>query len=97
MLSVIDRFASDSARRVPLRVCTNNVAVYMMLLFQERFRPVLLDGRPNNPYAATFGDIDENGNHRDAIIEFLESNNVNVLFTTASYLDLDYGPHVSSV
>jgi len=97
MLSVIDRFAGDFAHRKPLRVCTNNVAIYMMLLFQEGFRPVLLDGRPNNPYAATFGDIGEDGRHGDKITEFLEENKVNVLFTTASYLDLDCGPHVSSV
>lgn len=97
MLSVIDRFGADFARRKPLRVCTNNVAIYMMLLFQEGFRPVLLNGRPNNPYAATFGDIDEDGRHGHAIAEFLEKNKVNVLFTTASYLDIDYGPHVSSV
>lgn len=97
MLSIIENISKSHTSEKPLRVCTNNVAIYMMLLFQEHLVPVLLPGRPNNPYAATFGDIDENGNHGDLIKDFLEEHKVNVLFTTASYLDIEYGPHVGSI
>jgi DeoR/GlpR family transcriptional regulator of sugar metabolism len=98
MLSIIEDISKYRNPKKPrLRVCTNNVAIYMMLLFQDHFEPVLLPGKPDNPYAATFADINENGQHGDEIYNFLEANRVNVLFTTASYLDIDYGPHVGSV
>jgi hypothetical protein len=94
MLSIIDNISRF--RNAPLRVCTNNVAIYMMLLFEANFIPVLLPGKPDNPYAATFGDIDKDGKHGDGVVTFLKENKVKVLFTTASYMDVDYGPHVSS-
>jgi len=97
MLSVIDNREKYRPGGRPLKVCTNNVAVYMMLLFGKGFDPVLLPGKPDNPYAATFGDITEEGGHGNLIPTFLRDNGVKVLFTTASYLDIDYGPHVSSV
>jgi hypothetical protein len=34
--------------------------------------------------------------HGDGVVTFLKENKVKVLFTTASYMDVDYGPHVSS-
>ena len=43
----------------PLKVCTNNIIVYMLLIFEPHFRPVLLPGDPSNPYA-TFGKPDSN-------------------------------------
>jgi hypothetical protein len=96
-LSIMDNIQRFRTSGKPLRVCTNNVAIYMMLLFRDLFEPVLLPGKPNNPYAATFADIEEDGRHRDAVKSFLEENGVNVVFSTASYLDIDYGPHVGSV
>lgn len=96
MLSIIRKIRDYRTSPKTLRVCTNNVAIYMMLLFEERFIPVLLPGKPNNPYAATFADIKMDGSHSGEIIKFLKENEVKILFTTASYLDIDYGPHVSS-
>ena len=79
------------------RVCTNNIIVYMLLLFEESIEPKLLPGFPNNAYGATFGDR-KNGDLCDAneVRRFLYDNHVTALFTTASFISARYGPHVSS-
>ena len=81
-----------------LKICTNNVLIFMLLLFEENINPVLLKGVPKNKYGATFGvegekDICKKKN----VIAFLKKHEVKVLFTAASVMDLKYGPHVSSV
>jgi len=81
----------------PLRVCTNNIIVYVLLLFAKHVEPVLLPGDPSNSYGATFGRLHRNDAcDSKAVMEFLKQNNVKALFTTASFLDLQYGPHVGT-
>jgi len=99
MLPMIDRIQElrPDCERKPLRVCTNNISIYMILLFEKHFEPILLPGKPDNQYGATFADI--TGSGRDdgkAVRDFLRENEVTALFTTASFLDVEYGPHVSS-
>jgi hypothetical protein len=99
MLRIIDdiqKYRPDCESR-PLRVCTNNIGIYMILLFEKYFEPVLLPGKPDNQYGATFADATGIGpNDGQEVRRFLDVNNVEALFTTASYLDIVYGPHVSS-
>lgn len=81
----------------PLTICTNNIAIYMFLLFEEHIAPVLLPGKPTNQYGATFGDSNQSETcNPDAVRSFLAKHEVTTFLTTASYLDLDFGPHVSS-
>jgi len=81
----------------PLKICTNNIIVYIYCLFQEHIHAVLLPGSSTNSYGATFGDpLDPNSCNRHAVRSFLVEHEVTTLFTTSSVLDAVYGPHVSS-
>ncbi|MBT3879204.1 MAG: hypothetical protein HON76_15715 [Candidatus Scalindua sp.] len=96
LINSIKEIRSDYKNR-PLKICTNNIIIYIFLLFQEYIQPVLLPRMSTNSYGATFGDPHK-ANYCDtgAVKEFLETNNVTTLFTAASVLDITYGPHVSS-
>jgi len=84
-------------RNRPLKVCTNSILVYILLLFEPHIRAVLLPGDPTNPYGATFGKPGSNEScDPTAVRKFLEENKVTAMFTTASVLDIKYGPHVGS-
>ena len=96
VLSLIECIEKKRKSDKPLHVCTNNVAIHMMLLFHKNIDSILLPGKPDNPYAATFGDIMNDGSHKDMVNEFLKEHDVKVVISTASFLDIDYGPHVSS-
>ncbi len=85
-------------RSSPLTICTNNVIIYIILLFEEAFAPFLLPGKPTNQYAATFGDpIKTDMFSENETRKFFEHHNVTTILSTASFLDINYGPHVSSL
>lgn len=87
----------QSFRNNPLTICTNNVIIYIILLFEEFFSPYLLPGKPTNQYAATFGDPKKNDRfNKEKTKSFFVDHNVTTILSTASFLDLTYGPHVSS-
>ena len=102
MLQIIDNIKElrtdiDTNETRHLRVCTNNIGIYILLLFEKYFDPILLPGKPDNQYGATFADINEyEPGDANRVLEFLSENKVTALFTTASNLDIEYGPHVSS-
>jgi len=99
MLQMIDNIQElrPNCEAHPLRVCTNNIGIYMILLFEKYFDPILLPGKPDNQYGATFADIIGRGqDDGEDVNRFLAENKVTALFTTASFLDISYGPHVSS-
>lgn len=81
-----------------LNICTNNAIIHLITLFEDSINPNLLPGKPTNPYCATFGDINDPNNCDSLkVTEFFRSNEIEAFFTTASELDLNYGPHVSSI
>ena len=85
-------------KKKPLVVCTNNVSIYIILLFEEWFSPFLLPGKPTNQYAATFGDPIKTDIFSEIEAQkFLDHHKVTTLLSTASFLDIKYGPHVSSL
>jgi len=81
----------------PLTICTNNVIIYIILLFEEYFSPFLLPGKPTNQYAATFGDPKYTDRfNKEKTKQFFEEHKITTILSTASFLDISYGPHVSS-
>lgn len=82
----------------PLRVCTNNISIFMLLLFERYFIPKLLPGNPSgDPYGATYAIVGADTEVNTELVNaFLIENEVTAFFTTSSYVDITYGPHVSS-
>ena len=99
LLAIIDNYETlrPDRKERPLQICTNNIIVYILLLFVKHINPLLLKGDPTNVYGATFGKEHANDEcDESAVIAFLKQNKVTALFTTASFLDIKYGPHVGS-
>jgi len=90
MLNIIDKI--KDIREKPLRVCTNNASIYMMLLYENSCIPKLFPGVPDNKYGATFGET----KNQAEVDKFLSDNRVEAIFATSSFFDLKYGPHVGS-
>jgi hypothetical protein len=98
-LSIIDQLKElrPRDRDRSLKICTNNIIIYVMLLFEKYIDPVLLPGDPSNEYGATFGAPHEcNECNEHTVRQFLTDNKVTAMFTTASFMDFQYGPHVGS-
>lgn len=99
LIGIIDNLTDIRLKQKhqPLNICTNNVLIYMILLFKEGVSPYLLIGRPTNGYGATFGDPEHSDTCNKTIVnQFLDEHKVTSMLTAASFLDLRYGPHVSS-
>lgn len=81
----------------PIVICTNNVIIYIILLFEKNIATYLLPGKPTNQYAATFGDsTNTEAFSAQETRKFFDRHHITSIFSTASFLDIEYGPHVSS-